>query len=139
MRFRSLAIGVAAATAGALLGYYVSGEPSRVATTAEARTVTVTKTVAETVVRTMARPARRAGKRVFLTVCSRCHTLAPGDWTRNRVNLTDLRPSYRVIVEKVIGGGFAMPSFAGKLSEREIRDVAAFVAAETARRARRPR
>ncbi|HEX2112218.1 MAG TPA: cytochrome c [Gaiellaceae bacterium] len=135
MRFRSLAIGVAAATAGALLGYYVSGEPSRVATTAEARTVTVTKTV----VRTMARPARRAGKRVFLTVCSRCHTLAPGDWTRNRVNLTDLRPSYRVIVEKVIGGGFAMPSFAGKLSEREIRDVAAFVVAEAARRARRPR
>lgn len=135
MRFRSLAIGVAAATAGALLGYYVSGEPSRVATTAEARTVTVTKTV----VRTMARPARRAGKRVFLTVCSRCHTLAPGDWTRNRVNLTDLRPSYRVIVEKVIGGGFAMPSFAGKLSEREIRDVAAFVVAEAARRARKPR
>jgi mono/diheme cytochrome c family protein len=30
-----------------------------------------------------------------------------------------------------------MPSFAGRLSERQIRDVAAFVTAEAARRARK--
>lgn len=130
MRFGSLAIAVAAATSGALLGYYVSGEPSGGTATTRGPTVTVTKTV----VRTIARPDRRAGRRVFVRVCSRCHTLEPGDWTRNRVNLTELRPSYRVIVEKVTGGGLAMPSFAGKLSKREIRDVAAFVRAEAARR-----
>jgi mono/diheme cytochrome c family protein len=132
MRFGSLAIAVAAATAGLLLGYYVGGERSGVAAT-KRRTVTVTKTV----VRTTARPDRRAGKRVFVTVCSRCHTLESGDWTGNRVNLTELQPSYRAIVDQVTGGGIAMPSFKGKLSKREIRDVAAFVAAEAAKRARK--
>jgi mono/diheme cytochrome c family protein len=44
-----------------------------------------------------------------------------------------------VIVEKVAGGGIAMPSFAGKLSERQIRNVAAFVTAEVARRAAKNR
>jgi mono/diheme cytochrome c family protein len=135
MRFGLLAIAVAAATAGASLGYYMSGDGSRVAATTGARTVTVMKTVTETVVRTIVRPDARAGRRVFVTACSRCHTLEPGDWTGDRVNLADLRPSYRVIVEKVTGGGVAMPSFEGKLSERQIRDVAAFVTAEAARRA----
>jgi mono/diheme cytochrome c family protein len=135
MRFRSLAIALAAATAGALLGYYVSGEPPRVTATTGVRTVTVAETVAETVVRTIARPDPRAGKRLYVAVCSSCHTLKPGDWTRNRVNLTDLQPSYRVVVDTVTRGGFAMPSFGGKLTRREIRDVAAFVTAEAARRA----
>ena len=72
---------------------------------------------------------------MFVAACSRCHALESGAWTRDRVNLTDLRPSYRVIVEEVTGGGIAMPSFEGKLSERQIRDVAAFVTAEAARRA----
>ena len=134
MRFGLLAIAVTAATAGASLGYYVSGDGSRV-TAATPRTVTVMKTVTETVVRTIVRPDARAGRRVFVTACSRCHTLEPGDWTGDRVNLVDLRPSYRVIVEEVTGGGIAMPSFEGKLSERQIRDVAAFVTAEAARRA----
>jgi mono/diheme cytochrome c family protein len=129
MRF-SLAIVVAAA-AGAFLGSYVSGERSRVTATTGGRTVTVTKTV----VRTIARPDRRAGKRVFLAACSRCHTLDPGDLTGDRVNLARLQPSYRWTVEKVTRGGIAMPSFDGKLSERQIRDVAAFVTAEASSRA----
>jgi mono/diheme cytochrome c family protein len=129
MRF-SLAIVVAAA-AGAFLGSYVSGERSRVTATTGGRTVTVTKTV----VRTIARPDRRAGNRVFLAACSRCHTLDPGDWTGERVNLAHLQPSYRVTVEKVTRGGIAMPSFEGKLSEQQIRDVAAFVTAEAPSRA----
>lgn len=133
MRFGSLAIAVAAVTVGALLGYYVSGERSGVAAPTAGRTVTVTKTV----VRTVARPDPRAGKRVFVSVCSRCHTLEPGDWTGRRVNLTELQPSYRAIVDQVTGGGIAMPSFEEKLSKREIRDVAAFVAAEAARRSRK--
>ncbi len=134
-----LAIAVAAATTGALLGYYLSGERSGATATTGRRTVTATETVTETVVRRIARPDRRAGKRVFVTVCSKCHALEPGDWRGERINLTDLRPSYGTIVEKVAGGGTVMPSFAGKLSKREIRDVAAFVAAEVARRARKTR
>jgi mono/diheme cytochrome c family protein len=132
MVFRSLTIAVAAATAGALLGYYASGDGSRVTTTT---TGGRTGTVTETVGRTIARPDPRAGKRVYATACSRCHTLEPGDWTGDRVNLADLQPSYRVTVGKVTGGGIAMPSFKGKLSERRIREVAAFVTAEAARRA----
>jgi mono/diheme cytochrome c family protein len=139
MRFGLLAIAVAAATAGASLGYYMSGHGSRVTATTGARTVTVRKTLTQTVVRTIVRPNARAGRRVFVTVCSRCHTLEPGDWTGDRVNLTDLRPSYRVIVETATRGGIAMPSFEGKLSERQIRDVAAFITAEAARRARKTR
>ena len=133
MRFGSLAIALAAATAGTALGYYVSDDRTGVAATTGERTVTVTKTV----VRTMARPDRRAGKRVFVDVCSRCHTFKRGDWTGNRVNLTSLQPSYRAIVDQVTEGGIAMPSFQGRLSKRQIRDVAAFVAAEAARRARK--
>jgi mono/diheme cytochrome c family protein len=134
----SLAIAVAAATAGALLGYYMSEQRSRVTATG-ARTLTVTKTVTETVVRTIARPDPRAGKRVFLAACSTCHTLDPGDWTGDRVNLADLQPSYQATVEQVTDGGIAMPSFEGKLSQRQIRDVAAFVTAEAARRAGKSR
>ena len=136
MRLGLLATAVAAVIAGAwLLGYYVSRDLSRVTATTGARTVTVMQTVTETLFRTIVRPEARAGRRVFLTTCSGCHTLEPGDWTRDRVNLTDLRPSYQVTVEAVTGGGIGMPSFEGKLSERQIRDVAAFVTAETARRA----
>jgi cytochrome c6 len=131
MRF-SLAIAVAAA-AGAFLGSYVGEERSRVTATTGGRTATVT--VTKTVVRTIARADRRAGKRVFLAACSRCHTLDPGDLTGDRVNLVHLQPSYRVTVEKVTRGGIAMPSFEGKLSERQIRDVAAFVTAEAPSRA----
>jgi mono/diheme cytochrome c family protein len=139
MRFRSLAIAVAAAAAGASLAYYVSGHRSGVTTTTEERTVPVTETVTETVVRRVARSDRRSGRRVFVNVCSRCHSLKPGDWSGDRVNLADLQPSYRVIVDKVTAGGIVMPSFAGKLSERQIRDVAAFLVAEAARRAGKTR
>jgi mono/diheme cytochrome c family protein len=131
----SLAIVVAAA-AGAVLGYYVSGERSRLT---GGRTVTVTKTVTETLVRRVTRPDRRAGKRVFVAICSRCHTFEPGDVTGDRVSLADLQPSYRAAVEAVTRGGIAMPSFEGTLSGRQIRDVAAFVSAEAARRAGKSR
>jgi mono/diheme cytochrome c family protein len=134
MRF-SLAIAVAAATSGAFLGYYVSEQRSRVTAATGERTVTVRKTV----IRTIARPNHRAGRRVYLAACSKCHTLEPGEWTDGRVSLGDLQPSYRAAVEAVMEGGIAMPPFQGKLSERQIRDVAAFVAAEAARRADKSR
>ena len=137
MRFGSLVMAVAAATAGVSLGYYVGAERSRVTARTGGRPVTVTRTITETAVRAIARPDRRAGRFVFVNACSRCHTLEPGDSTGPRVNLADLQPSYRATVEKVRDGGIAMPSFEGRLSERQIRDVAAFVTAEAARRARR--
>jgi mono/diheme cytochrome c family protein len=136
MRF-SLAIVVAAA-AGAFLGFYAAEERSLVTGTTGRGTATVTKTVTKTVVRTIARPDRRAGNRVFLAACSRCHTLDPADWTGDRVNLARLQPSYRWTVEKVTRGGIAMPSFEGKLSERQIRDVAAFVTAKAPSRTGSP-
>ena len=130
----SLAIAVAA-TAGAFLGSYVSGERSRATVTSGGRTATVTRTVTRTVVRTITRPNRLAGNRVFLTACSRCHTLDPRDWTGNKVNLAHLQPTYQGTVEKVTRGGIAMPSFERSLSERQIRDVAAFVTAKAQSRA----
>jgi mono/diheme cytochrome c family protein len=133
MNIRSLTLAVTAATAlGASFGCAPAEDRSAATGTSGVRTVTVT----ETVVRTAARPNARAGRRVFETACSRCHALEPGDWTGDKVNLTALQPAYETTVQKVTRGGIAMPSFAGKLSRREIRDVAAFVSREAARRAR---
>jgi mono/diheme cytochrome c family protein len=82
-------------------------------------------------------PDARAGKRVFTTVCGKCHTLTPGDWAHDKISLADLQPSYWTTREKVTNGGAAMPAFKAKLSEREIRNVAAFVARVAARKAAR--
>lgn len=134
MRLCSVALMVgltAAAVAGVLFGCSPRNEGS----TGEAtgvRTVTVT----ETVVRSVERRDAREGRRIFRTVCSRCHALRPGDWRGDKVNLTALRPSYEATVEKVTRGGIAMPSFSGTLSRRQIRDVAAFVSRAAARRPR---
>ena len=84
-----------------------------------------------------AAPDARAGKRVFATACKKCHTLTPGDWAHDKVSLADLQPSYWTTREKVTNGGAAMPAFKAKLSEREIRNVAAFVAKVAARKAAR--
>ena len=138
MNIRSLmiALAVAAAGVGTSLGCSVdAGEESAGTQTTGVRTVTVT----ETVVRTVVTPDARAGRRVFEAACSRCHALEPGDWRGNKVNLTALQPTYRTTVQKVTRGGIAMPSFAGTLSKREIRDVATFVSREAARRARATR
>jgi mono/diheme cytochrome c family protein len=133
MNVRSLMIAVtAAATVGASLGCAPAEDRSAATGTSGVRTVTVT----ETVVRMVERRNARAGRRVFATACSRCHALKPGDWTGDKVNLTALQPAYETTVQKVTRGGIAMPSFAGKLSKRQIRDVAAFVSRAAARRAR---
>jgi mono/diheme cytochrome c family protein len=70
-------------------------------------------------------------------VCQKCHTLTPGDWAHDKLSLADLQPSYWTTREKVTNGGAAMPAFKTKLSEREIRNVAAFVARVAARKAAR--
>jgi mono/diheme cytochrome c family protein len=131
MKIPSLIVAVTAAAAlGASFGCSVREEGSAGDMTG-VRTVTVT----ETVVQMAESRDPRAGRRVFETSCARCHALKPGDWTGNKVNLTALQPSYETTVTKVTRGGIAMPSFAGKLSKRQIRDVAAFVSRQAAKRA----
>ena len=62
--------------------------------------------------------------------CGNCHTLAEaGAAGRVGPNLDAARPSASLVVERVTNGRGAMPSFRGELSETNIADVAAYVAA----------
>jgi mono/diheme cytochrome c family protein len=72
-----------------------------------------------------------AGRAVFSDAgCGACHTLkAAGSTGVAGPNLDALRPTYETVRAKVEAGGGGMPSFSGQLSPQEIRDVAAFVAA----------
>lgn len=74
------------------------------------------------------------GAKVFADAgCGGCHTLkAAGSNGSLGPNLDDLSPSFDQVVRKVKSGGGGMPSFDGKLSEQEIRDVASFVSGEDA-------
>jgi mono/diheme cytochrome c family protein len=71
-----------------------------------------------------------AGRRVFAAArCGDCHALeAAAAAGHVGPNLDTLRPTYARVRAKVERGGTIMPSFAGKLSDQQIRDVAAFVA-----------
>ncbi len=70
-----------------------------------------------------------AGKTVFETAgCTGCHTLkAAGSKGTIGPNLDQLKPAEAVVKNQVIHGGGPMPAFAGKLSAKQIQDVAAFV------------
>jgi mono/diheme cytochrome c family protein len=69
------------------------------------------------------------GEQVFASAgCGGCHTLAAaGSSGTVGPNLDEAAPSFGMVVGMVTNGGGAMPSFSDKLSEDEIRDVAAFV------------
>jgi mono/diheme cytochrome c family protein len=72
-----------------------------------------------------------AGARVFGSAgCGSCHTLAAAH-AGGQVgpNLDQLRPDFETVRSRVANGGGGMPAFSGQLSEQQIRDVAAFVAA----------
>jgi mono/diheme cytochrome c family protein len=66
------------------------------------------------------------GEEIFQQKCAKCHSLDP-DRSDRRVNLGELRPGFDVVVEAVERGGIVMPSFARRLNDEEIRDVAAYV------------
>jgi mono/diheme cytochrome c family protein len=72
-----------------------------------------------------------AGKAVFTSAgCSGCHTLGAANASGQiGPNLDSLRPTYAVVAAKVEQGGGGMPACKGQLSARQIKDVAAFVAA----------
>jgi mono/diheme cytochrome c family protein len=64
--------------------------------------------------------------------CGDCHTLeAAGTTGTVGPNLDDAQPSFETAVERITNGGGAMPAFRGRLSEQEIRDVAAYVVEST--------
>ena len=70
-----------------------------------------------------------AAERLFVdSGCGNCHTLAAAG-TRGNVgpNLDQLKPDARTVVQQVSHGGNGMPSFAGKLSSKEILDLAGYV------------
>ena len=71
-----------------------------------------------------------AGATVFKTAgCGSCHTLkAAGAGGQIGPNLDTVRPGFDTVRARVEQGGGGMPSFAGRLSPQQIRDVAAFVA-----------
>ncbi len=71
----------------------------------------------------------QAGADVFASAgCGNCHTLeAAGSSGTSAPNLDELRPEFDTVVEQVRNGGGGMPAFEDRLSEQEIRDVAAFV------------
>jgi cytochrome c6 len=70
-----------------------------------------------------------AGKAVFTSAgCVSCHTLkAAGATGTVGPNLDQLKPPYARIVLQVTNGGKIMPPFKGRLSSKQIHDVAAFV------------
>jgi mono/diheme cytochrome c family protein len=76
-----------------------------------------------------------AGAKVFTTAgCGSCHTLdAAHAGGQIGPNLDQLRPGFEQVRAKVAQGGGGMPAFAGRLSAKQIRDVAAFVATHAGR------
>jgi len=71
-----------------------------------------------------------SGAQVFKGNCGSCHTLsAAGTSGQVGPNLDNTTLPVSAIEAKVRSGGGAMPSFSGKLSDKEIKAVAAFVAA----------
>ena len=75
------------------------------------------------------------GRGVFASGgCGTCHTLhAAGTNGLIGPNLDSLRPTFAQVRTKVQQGGGGMPSFAGRLTAKQIRDVAAFVATSAGR------
>jgi mono/diheme cytochrome c family protein len=74
-----------------------------------------------------------AGKKVFTSVgCAGCHTLKAAKATGMvGPNLDKLKPPYAKIVKQVTNGGGGMPAFKGRLSKKQIQNVAAFVYTST--------
>jgi mono/diheme cytochrome c family protein len=74
-----------------------------------------------------------AGGEVFASAgCGDCHVLeAAGSSGSIGPNLDDSKPDAALVVERVTNGMGAMPSFADRLDEKQIDDVAAYVVEST--------
>jgi mono/diheme cytochrome c family protein len=131
-----LAIGLAvpAGVVGWVVGRYAVAPRTRTVTVSAARpTVSTTSpgstTAPPTTTAASGDPA--AGKGVFTSAgCAGCHTLkAAGSGGTVGPNLDQVQPALALVIDRVTHGKGAMPSFAGQLSEQQIKDVAAFVVA----------
>ncbi len=72
--------------------------------------------------------AEAAGKTVFSANCAACHTLAAAGASGTvGPNLDQLKPAKDTVAHQVEVGGGTMPAFKGRLSAKQIDDVAAFV------------
>jgi len=109
---------------------YFDREPKE-ATAATTTTTTTAPTATTTAPATQGDAT--AGKAVFASAgCSGCHTLkAAGATGTVGPNLDQLKPPLARIVLQVNKGGGPMPAFKGKLTDKQIQDVAAFVYAST--------
>jgi mono/diheme cytochrome c family protein len=69
------------------------------------------------------------GKTIFAAQgCGSCHILSDaGSSGTIGPNLDESKPDSDLVVDRVTNGSGAMPSFQDKLSEQEIKDVAAYV------------
>jgi mono/diheme cytochrome c family protein len=73
-----------------------------------------------------------AGKEIFVANCASCHTLADAGASGSiGPDLDQLQPDQAVVEEQVRNGGGGMPAFADQLSDEEITEVSAYVAAAT--------
>jgi mono/diheme cytochrome c family protein len=74
-----------------------------------------------------------AGEAVFEeAACGGCHTLeAAGSSGQIGPNLDDSQPDVALVVDRVTNGQGAMPAFGDRLSEEQIRNVAAYVVEST--------
>jgi mono/diheme cytochrome c family protein len=73
-----------------------------------------------------------AGRTIFVDNCGTCHTLADAGTSGTIGPVLDgTSLSENAIETQVRNGGGAMPAFEGDLSDDEIEDVAAYVAAES--------
>jgi mono/diheme cytochrome c family protein len=74
-----------------------------------------------------------AGKTVFKTgPCAGCHTLADAGTTGTvGPNLDQAKPPLSLVVNRVVNGAGAMPSFKGQFTDKQIADVAAYVVKAT--------
>jgi mono/diheme cytochrome c family protein len=74
-----------------------------------------------------------AGRKVFLSAgCTACHTLKDAGSTGNvGPNLDNAKPPLSLAVQRVTKGQGQMPPFKGQLSDKQIRDVTAYVVTKT--------
>lgn len=70
------------------------------------------------------------GEKLFTDNCSSCHTLAAAGASGSvGPNLDQLRPGPDLVTSQVNSGGGAMPSFKGKLTDDQIKQIADYVSA----------